>query len=119
MLKLADQLNNVSEAAKISGVSRDTIYRHRQILREHGPQGLRRQITNDHHHKNRAGKDLEETVLQFSLDNPHLGQAQVSRQIKKVYKIDISPSGVRGIWLREQMQTTALRLHKSNSMATV
>ncbi|MGC1440427.1 MAG: ISNCY family transposase [Burkholderiaceae bacterium] len=119
VLKLADELDNVTEAARISGVSRDTIYRHRQILREHGPQGLRRQMTNDHHHKNRASKDLEKTVLQFSLDNPHLGQVQVARQIKKVYKLDISPSGVRGIWLREQMQTTALRLHKSNSMAIV
>jgi hypothetical protein len=58
-------------------------------------------------------------VLEFSLDNPHLGQAQISRQMKKVYKIDISPSGVRSIWLRAQMQTTALRLQKSNSVLTV
>jgi transposase len=119
VLKLADELNNISDAAKRSGVSRDTIYRHKQILREQGPQGLKRQTTHDHHHKNRASKELEKTVLKFSLTNPHLRQAQVSRQIKKVYKIDISPSGVRGIWLREQMQTTALRLHKSNSMATL
>lgn len=119
VLKLADELNNVTEAARVSGVSRDTIYRHRQILKNHGPEGLKRQITKDHHHKNRADKHLEKTVVEFSLDNPHLGQSQVSRQMKKVYKIDISPSGVRGIWLRAEMQTTALRLQKSNSMATV
>jgi len=117
VLKLADELNNVTEAARISGVSRDTIYRHRQILKTQGPEGLKRQITKDHHHKNRADKHLEKTVVGFSLDNPHLGQAQVSRQMKKVYKIDISPSGVRGIWLRAEMQTMALRLQKSNSMA--
>ena len=119
VLKLADTLNNVTEAARISGVSRDTIYRHRHILNQHGPQGLKRQITKDHHHKNRADRNLEKTVLEFSLDNPHLGQAQISRQMKKVYKIEISPSGVRSIWLRAQMQTTALRLQKSNSVPTV
>jgi hypothetical protein len=119
VLKLADTLNNVTEAARISGVSRDTIYRHRQILNQHGPQGLKRQITKDHYHKNRADRNLEKTVLEFSLDNPHLGQAQISRQMKKVYKIDISPSGVRSIWLRAQIQTTALRLQKSNSVLTV
>ena len=119
VLKLADELSNVTEAARISGVSRDTIYRHRQILKTQGPEGLKRQITKNHHHKNRADKNLEKTVVEFSLDNPHLGQSQVSRQIKKVYEIDISPSGVRGIWLRAEMQTTALRLQKSNSMATV
>ncbi len=117
VLKLADELINVTEAARISGVSRDTIYRHRQILKNHGPEGLKRQMAKDHHHKNRADKNLEKTVVGFSLDNPHLGQSQASRQMKKIYKIDISPSGVRGIWLRAQMQTTALRPQKSNSMA--
>ena len=119
VLTLADELDNVSEAARISGVSRDTIYRHRRIIKEQGPEGLKRQITKDLHHKNRADKTLETKVVELSLDNPHLGQCQVSRQIKKVYKIDISATGVRNIWLREQMQTTALRLQKSNSMATV
>lgn len=119
VLTLADELDNVSEAARISGVSRDTIYRHRRILKENGPEGLKRQITKHHHHKNRADKTLEKTVMEFSLHNPHLGQSQVSRQIKKVFRIDISPSGVRGIWLRADMQTTALRVQKSNSKATV
>jgi len=119
VLMLADELDNVSEAARISGVSRDTIYRHRRILKENGPEGLKRQITKDHHHKNRAVKTLEKTVMEFSLHNPHLGQSQVSRQIKKVFRIDISPSGVRGIWLRADMQTTALRVQKSHSKATV
>ena len=119
VLTLADELDNVSEAARISGVSRDTIYRHRRIIKEQGPEGLKRQITKDLHHKNRADKTLEKKVVELSLDNPHLGQCQVARQIKKVHKVDISASGVRNIWLREQMQTTALRLQKSNSMAIV
>jgi len=119
VLTLADELDNVSEAARISGVSRDTIYRLRRIIKEQGPEGLKRQITKDLHPKNRADKTLEEKVVGLSLDNPHLGRGQVSRQIKKVYKIDISATGVRNIWVREQMQTIVLRLQKSNFMAAV
>ena len=36
VMELAEHLGNVSEAAKISGVSRDTIYRHRKLVREGG-----------------------------------------------------------------------------------
>ena len=116
VLKLADDLNNVAEAARISGVSRDTIYRHRHILKNHGPEGLKRQLTANHYHQNRTGKQLEDTIIDFSLQNPHLGQSQVARQMQKLYAIDISASGVRNIWLRAEMQTSALRLHKANTL---
>jgi hypothetical protein len=56
---------------------------------------------------------LEKAVIDFSLKNPHLGQAQVSLQLNKLHKINISPSGVRNVWLRAEMQTTALRVFKS------
>ena len=36
VLELAEKLQNVSEAARISGISRDTIYRHRIVLRVFG-----------------------------------------------------------------------------------
>jgi hypothetical protein len=52
-------------------------------------------------------------ITTFSMKNPHLGQAQVSAQIKANYDIEISPSGVRHIWLREEMNTTALRIQKA------
>lgn len=114
-IELAEKLQNVAEAARVSGVSRQTIYRNRKILKEHGPQALKRTFKQDHYHKNRASKGLEETVIQFSLENPHLGQLQVSLQLKKCHQIDISPSGVRNIWLREEMQTIGLRMQKASS----
>jgi hypothetical protein len=117
VLALAEELGNVSEASLISGVSRDTIYRHQRIIKEHGPEGLKKQITKDLYHKNRTGQQTEKTIIDFSLDNPHLGQSQVARQMNTIYKINISASAVRSIWLREQMQTTALRLQKINAMA--
>ena len=112
VLALADQLGNVSEASRLSGVSRDTIYRHRRLFKEGGADALRRQETPNLRHKNRTDVELEELVIDFSLNNPHLRQDQVSRQLKERYSANISPNGVRYIWLRENMNTAALRLDK-------
>jgi len=119
VLELADRLQNVSEAARISGVSRDTIYRHRKLIKERGVQALKRQVRTDHVHQNRTDQDVANTVIEFSLDNPHLGQVQVSNQLKKHYQVDLSASGVRNVWLRENMNTCALRLKKKESLALV
>ena len=44
------------------------------------------------------------------------GQVQVSNHLKKSSRIDISASGVRQVWLRENMQTMALRMQKRSEM---
>ena len=109
VLALADKLGNVSEASRISGVSRDTIYSHRRLIKEDGMDAFSRQETPDLRHKNRPNEELEKQAIEFSLKNPHLGQAQVSLQLKA--NLDIE-AGVRYIWLRENMNTAALRLAK-------
>ena len=114
-IELAEKLGNVSEAARISGCSRETIYRNRRLLKEKGPQALKRTFKANHHHKNRTDKHLEKIIIEFSLDNPHWGQAQVSAQLKTHHNIELSPNGVRGIGLRENMNTSALRVLKSKS----
>lgn len=78
VLALADKLGNVSEASRISGISRDTIYRHRRLVKQGGKAALKRQVTQDLRHKNRTDEELEKLVIDFSLQNPHLGQVQVS-----------------------------------------
>ncbi len=55
-------------------------------------------------------KAISKIVIEFSLANPHLGQQQVSRLLKTEKNVTIHASGVRNIWLREKMNTTALRL---------
>ncbi len=112
VLALADKLGNVSEASRLSGVSRDTIYRHRRLIKQGGIDALRRQETPNHRHQNRTEEEIETLVIEFSLQNPHLGQAQVSRQLRANYSVEISPAGVRYIWLRENMNTATLRLAK-------
>jgi len=112
VLALADKLGNVAEALRLSSVSRDTIYRHRKLIKQGGIESLKRQETPDLHHKNRTDKDIEEIVIEFSLANPHLGQSKESRLLKSERNVDIHASDVRNIWLRENMNTTALRLAK-------
>lgn len=118
-IELAEKLGNVSEAARISGCSRETIYKNRRLLKEKGPLALKRTYRPDLHHKNRTAKEVEEVVIAFSLENPHLGQAQVSAQLKTHYQTELSPPGVRYIWLREKMNTSALRLEKAQLSPTV
>ena len=113
VLALADKLGNVAEASRLTGVSRDTIYRHRNLLKKGGIEALKRQENPDLYHKNRTPKTLENTVINYSLDNPHLGQAQVALHLKKSHKTQISSGGVRKIWLREKMNTVALRVAKA------
>lgn len=119
VLALADKLGNVSKASRISGISRDTIYRHRRLIKEGGTEALKRQVNLELRHKNRTDEELEKLVVDFSLENPHLGQAQVSLQLKANYSAKISPAGVRYIWLRENMNTSALRVQKAKSSLAV
>lgn len=112
-IELAEKLGNVTEAARISGCSRETIYKNRRLLKDKGPQALKRTFRKDIHHKNRASMEVEDQVIQFSLKNPHLGQAQVAAHLISDYKIEISSGGVRNIWLRENINTTALRIQRA------
>jgi hypothetical protein len=112
-------LNKISEAARISGCSHETIYKNRRLLKEKGPLALKRTFRHDIHHKNRTAETIEEVVIAFSLESPHLGQAQTSAQLRTVYQVVISSAGVRNMWLREKMNTTALRVQRVKSSLAV
>ena len=62
VLALADRLGNVAEASRLSGVSRDTIYRHRKLLKQGCTDALKRQETPDLQLKDRASKSLDALV---------------------------------------------------------
>ncbi len=116
-IELAKKLNNVSEAARISGVSRGTIYKNKKILETKGALALKRTFNSNRRHRNRTSEDIEKRIVKFSLENPHLGQAEVSKHVKKRFKIEISAGGIRNIWLRYEIQTMKLRLEKRKKMA--
>lgn len=113
VLALVEKLGNVSEASRLSGVSRDTIYRHLKLVKQGGADALKRQETPNLRHKNCVNEAIEEAVVQFSIEYPHLGQQKVAKKLTEALGVDISASGVRGMWLRNNMTTKALRVERS------
>ena len=109
LIKLAEQLGNVSQACKIMGYSRDSFYRFKELYDEQGEEGLREISRRKPNHKNRVDAVVEEAVLAIALENPALGQLRVSNTLKQD-GIFVSPGGVRSIWLRHDLETFKKRL---------
>jgi transposase InsO family protein len=109
LIKLAEQLGNVSEACKIMGYSRDSFYRFKELYDEQGEEGLRELSRRKPNPKNRVDPVVEEAVLKIALENPALGQLRVSNTLKQD-GIFVSPGGVRSIWIRHGLETFKQRL---------
>lgn len=109
LIKLAEQLGNVSQACKIMGYSRDSFYRFKELYDEQGEEGLREISRRKPNRKNRVNPVVEEAVLALALENPALGQLRVSNTLKQD-GIFVSPGGVRSIWLRHDLETFKKRL---------
>jgi transposase InsO family protein len=60
--------------------------------------------------------EIERRVLEYSLEYPTHGQVRVANELKR-QGIPVSAGGVRGIWLRHQLQTKSLRLKRLEKWA--
>jgi transposase InsO family protein len=109
LLNLANELGNVSRACKVMGVSRDTFYRYRSAVADGGVDALidaNRKVPNL---KNRVEESTEKAVIAFSLEQPAFGQVRTANELRK-RGIFVSPSGVRSIWLRGNLESFKKRL---------
>ena len=109
LLRLAEELGNVSQACKIMGYSRDSFYRFRELYAEHGEAGLREISRKKPNEKNGVAPEVEDAVVKFATDYPAYGQKRVSNELKK-RGIFVSPGGVRSIWLRHELENFKKRL---------
>ena len=109
LLKLAEELGNVSQACKYLGYSRDTFYRYRELVETGGELALKEISRRKPIIKNRIEQEIEDRVVSFATDNPAFGQVRVSNELKKE-GVFVSPSGVRSIWLRNDLETFRKRL---------
>lgn len=109
LLNLAEELQNVSRACKIMGVSRDTFYRYQELVETNGLEALINQDRRVPNLKNRVDEATEQAVVAYAVEYPAHGQHRTGNELRK-RGIFVSGSGVRSIWLRHQLANFKDRL---------
>ena len=109
LLNLAEELNNVSRACKVMGVSRDTFYRYQELVEEGGIDALIEKNRRTPNIKNRVDEETEKAVIAYAVEQPAHGQHRTSNELRK-QGIFVSGSGVRSIWLRNNLENFKKRL---------
>lgn len=109
LLNLAAELGNISRACKVMGFSRDTFYRYQAAMEAGGVEALIDANRRKSNIKNRVEEATEAAVTAFALEQPAFGQVRVSNELRK-RGIFISPSGVRSVWLRQNLESFKKRL---------
>ncbi len=109
LLNLAAELGNVSRACKVMVFSRDTFYRYQAAVETGGVEALIDANRRKPNIKNRVEETTEAAVTAFALEQTAFGQVRVSNELRK-HGIFVSPSGVRSVWLRQNLESFKKRL---------
>jgi len=116
ILELGQVLGNISEACRRLGVSRQHYYDIKQAIEEDGLEGLLEKSRRVPRIGNRVAPEIERRLLEYSLEYPTHGQVRAANELKR-QGIQISPGGVRSVWLRHNLQTKPLRLKRLEKWA--
>ena len=109
LLNLAEELGNISKACKVMGVSRDSFYRYQELVEEGGLDALINQSRRKPNKKNRVDEAIEQAVIAYAIEQPAHGQHRTSNELRK-QGVFVSGSGVRSIWLRNNLENFKKRL---------
>ena len=117
LLKLAQKLGNVSRACKISGYSRYSFYRYKELYEQGGELALQEINRRKSFAQNQVASEIEEAVCRLALEKPAWGQLRISNELR-TQGIFVSPSGVRSIWQRHDLETFEKRMKALETQGT-
>lgn len=116
IIELGATLGNISDACRKLGVSRQHYYDIKQAIAEDGIEGLIEKSRRAPRMGNRVAPEIEQRILDYSLEFPTHGQARVSNEFRR-QGINLSGGGVRSIWLRHKLEKRHLRLKRLEKWA--
>lgn len=117
VLDFADQMKNISEACRRLGVSRQHYYDIKNTLAEEGVEGLMEKTRKVARAKNRCAPEVEQAILDYSLQQPTHGQMRVANELNRKHGWNISAGGIRSVWLRHGLEVKSLRLKRLDKWA--
>jgi len=91
------------------GVSRDTFYRYQELVETGGMDSLIDKSRRKSNVKNRVDETTEQAVIASAIEQPAYGQHRTSNELRKV-GVFVSGSGVRSIWVRNNLENFKKRL---------
>ena len=109
LLELAEKLNNISEACRLMSYSRSQFYEYKRAFQERGFEGLIDQPPIPKSFPNETLPEVKEKLINLSLEHPAWGPMHISDHLR-LEGISVSPSTVRNIWIKEDMETRYKRL---------
>lgn len=109
LINLAQELGNISKACKIMGYSRETFYRYQEAVEQGGVEALLEKTRRKPNLENRVDEAVEKRVIAYAIEFPTHGQLRTSNELRKEGTV-ISASGVRSVWVRNQLGNKKQRL---------
>ena len=91
MLALADELQNISRACKVAGISRSHFYEIKMAFEKYGWDGLAPQVRRRPRMPNETPVELVQRILQMTQEFPTYSYVRVSQQLRLV-GVPVSPA---------------------------